>query len=234
MLTAEVDGRTISGAKQALKRMTAPKKTKSGLLEAPVNCPKVARLKNFMKVVEAAVQLQPASIPSLSRDEYDGIVALVHKEKPEYPLLVQTAMVKRRLLELSAKRDYTAFVESINPWQELTFDPFVCKLGGLSCTVTEKMVVYCEVVFKEVLVNEINKGQDSATTMLSILDLLICLMSEVDTVTLSHEDATILEECNETCLALHSVVGDSLDPDREAFASVIVHVLGPPPGIARP
>lgn len=219
LILDKVDGRTISGARQAVKRMLGLSKRrhgKSGSEPKGVDLVQGGLLQNFMIIVDAAIMLQPTSLQRLAKPDLEKYIALMVKEGLDWPAEIQIAILSRKATELTIAGDLHGLVRVMNPWlAPMAFDPFSPTLAALSLLEDDKLFQFSEAIFRKLIPDLIAKGEQSKTQVLQIAEDTLDLIGKVDRIRMVETCALELAAIEDIAQALLAITTETVDLEYE-------------------
>lgn len=214
-----VDGRSISGARQALRRLLGyKKKMQPGEVPKPKDPIQAGLLKNYMSLVDVALLLQPAAVLNgeLNSSDLDSAVGKMLKEKVAFPLAVQESLLSRYLSKLVAAQKFDELSVESNPWADpRPFDPLNPKLADLSVNSIAKVDAYENHIFGEVLCSMIAKGVDCKDSVYKLAKGCLTSIDVVDDIELDETEAERLSVLRDVATTLVALTTDEVDDSHE-------------------
>lgn len=208
ILADTIDGRSISGGRQALKRLMDPKRKKPLEQRAKVQ---VGLLANYMSAVSVAQTFQAVNIPNLSDKDLAAGLSVLEHNGVVFPPDVQRALLSRRLGSISAATDLKNLLEVVNPFKTEKFCATAPTVSNLDMDSGHKLATFQQVVFQELMLDLISKGEPMAEKALELAQLAKDILEGVDLVALNDADAATVAESLSICDGVIGVATNTVD-----------------------
>lgn len=206
VMSETYDGRTKTGLRKILERFVKWEK-KNGQSSADH-----ARLRNYDKLVRAAEQLTPQLIPNHEDGDLKALLAKVQKDSNSFPLVVQHALVARRIQDLVTAEDGATLVEVLNPISDNhEFDPLRPMLRNMCTDVMAKAKILESVLFEQVLLNLIASGEPASSKVKRLIGFAIKGLDGIDQLHLDDSMASLVNSWIGCCRFLALLLDRSAD-----------------------
>ncbi|CAK0794855.1 unnamed protein product, partial [Prorocentrum cordatum] len=205
IMTGKLDGRTMSGAKKALGRMRASSNEQANL--------DAALMANLIKLAESAEKCAPESIKVTPMSELTPHIDKMMQESVEWPDVVQTALVTKRLQAVIAEKNWSLVIKICKPWgmgDEMAFDPKAPCVAACGEQMCHKIQLFNKVVFEKVFIQLIRQGPDTVSEVISLAAHCRDAFADIDLVEAENAVAAALEEWNTIWGCLVALGSDGL------------------------
>eukprot|EP00971_Amphidinium_carterae_P062381 1234550-Amphidinium_carterae.2 len=175
-------------------------------------------LSGFKTQIGMAEQLVPGVIANCSVGRVLEICDMLAAEEHCVPEHVKVHLLQRKIDELKASKCWAQLVEVASPFDIQTFDLRSPCLAGLSSNPEQKIELYQQHFFNEVIIPLILEGQHEMGTVVELSAVSMNMLGKVDVVELEQLTGVVYDECTcifrtligllETSLSSHEVSKD--------------------------
>ena len=223
------DGRTWSGMKRSVSRMQSGKGKHKHIGQVAITA-----CVNWVKCLTAAMNIQADKVAVREDDDdlkSDVTIDMKVGKGDDFPAECQVAWYTRRMRKSFHHGDHARLVEDADLWAKSEFNPFKCNLGALKVPIAEKLAIFNDVIFGQVLVPMIKAGADEQGKVTSICKQCLEKFSDenVDVVELDPEETSMYNQWLavwRACIALPDRVGGFRYKDHNA-TRILFHTSCP-------
>eukprot|EP00971_Amphidinium_carterae_P352134 6492445-Amphidinium_carterae.5 len=200
VLDGKQDLRSVTGLKRAVTRRMASKTVEGTLLN------------NFLKLVQACVQLGPNLLATVCDAELFKTIEQLEQEDIALTRGFQERLLLRRVAQLVAEHKFAEVIDCLNPWARLAFDWKRPTLAGIHDEQgSSKLNTFKSVLFNEVFCKLILEGQPKGDTVKALSQQCLSIVDSVDLVAMDSAAAKTLSECETVWKALWALLTPTLD-----------------------
>eukprot|EP00971_Amphidinium_carterae_P057671 1140805-Amphidinium_carterae.2 len=217
VLEGKVDGRTITGLKRRVDKLTEQNKhSQAGLL------------RNYSKLVQLADGLAAASLVGMEEATFTAALMAMEQEGIILPVSVKSNIVARECDRAVTSRRYDLLLDLINPFKRAEWVVHSPCLAAIGCPEPEKLETFESVFIDNALQPIIRKGSAGKQEMLEFLAVACDLFLKIDPLDLEDKSAGVLADVRLVCSALSAILAADVNPDAEALCQNMIFWLSPP------
>lgn len=223
VMGSSFDGRKFNGMKRTVERMQKGKGK-----HKHVGATAITACWNYLKALQAAINIQADKVQCLESEEdlkADATIALKHMKASDFPYDCMLAWYSRRASKLfseGAAKDHM-LVEISNPWSGEPFHPFKATLGSTGGTVAEKIEIFSDMHFTQVLVPIIQKGEDGKPRLEKLCECCLEQFSD-EAVDIVEMDALTTVAYNEWTMTWRALLALCDPPNGYCYKEPLGHV----------
>eukprot|EP00971_Amphidinium_carterae_P352857 6492754-Amphidinium_carterae.3 len=174
----------------ALKRSVSTRLKKEGVnpsLEA-------IHLNAFKDLAVACAKLSPKTFGIVTGEEVQTTVSKVIEEGYTLPYKLKFNILMREVNRLIPERRFKSLVQIISPWAATKFDHTAPMLSGVSETASVRLTTWKAVLFEQVLLPMLLKGEDQLSAVLLVTNECLAMIHAIDMIDLDTAAAVAIDE----------------------------------------
>eukprot|EP00971_Amphidinium_carterae_P289931 5756959-Amphidinium_carterae.5 len=205
----KIDGRTITGLKKCVTRLSARKDNKEKVTEA-------LKLNGYLSQVEEAEKLAGEKFNMQPLSKIYEVLDMFHTDGVPIPAKVKLELTKKVLQQLVAEK-YADMLETLNPFlpEIATFDYKAPKVQALAETSQEKVKLFQKYMFTDLLSPLIVEGERCKDEVQGLCATAMDLFSDVDLSDLDQTTAIAYDESTSIFKAFLAILDPKFETHRE-------------------
>eukprot|EP00971_Amphidinium_carterae_P147818 2930043-Amphidinium_carterae.2 len=183
--------------------------------EGPNPSIELMALNNFKDLAEKCAKLGPKTFSLVTTDVVLDTVSKAKEEGYELHEKVRNNILMRHVNTLVSDKKFQTLVRIISPWESSEFDPAFPKLSGVSEVPSVRLTTFKSVLFEQVLLPLIRRGQEQADEIVLIVRECMEMDRQIDYVTLDAAGAVAMYEGTTIFQALEALATNGVYPAAE-------------------